>query len=318
MIQAAALPQISSELGGLGREATGLVAATTAAILWAFSTFLYSRAGARMTAPWLNFTKGAIATIALIITLAALGKPLLGPIRAQPIESIVLLALSGFIGIAVGDTGYFACMRAIGARNAALLYLLAVPAASAGGLLFLEERLPALAWLGIVVTFAGVMWVVSERQNGASGAPPRRLLPGVMLGMLAAVCQAAGLLMTRSVVRSGEYDDLWTTTWRLAVATVALTVFLPMFRMRPEMAPAEGRFWRYFLVAMFLGTYCGMWLQQVALSRADTGYVQTLLSTVPIWMLPIALVMGERVSWRAAVGSLIGFGGVILLIFSSR
>ena len=311
MTQAAALPQISSEVAGLS-------AATSAAVLWAISTFLYSRAGARMTAPWLNFTKGAIASIALIITIAALGKPLLGPLRWQPLESIILLGLSGLVGIAIGDTGYFASMRAIGARNAALLYLLAVPAASAGGLLFLGERLPPLAWLGIAVTFAGVMWVVSERQNGAGEQRPRRLAAGVALGMLAAVCQAAGALMTRSVVRDGNWDDLWTATWRMAVATLALGLFLPMFQMRPATVGQDPRFWRYILPAMFLGTYCGMWLQQAAFSRADTGYVQTLLSTVPIWMLPIALLMGERVSWRAAVGSLVGFSGVILLVFSSR
>lgn len=273
-----------------------------------------------MTAPWLNFIKGVIATSAFVVTIALLGKPLIAPFLSQPAWPILILGISGVIGIALGDTAYFACIREMGPRQAALLSLLAVPAASAGGLIFLGERLPLLAWLGIVVTLAGIAWVVSERpaRSGSVGAHRGSLgiLPGLLLGVAAALCQAIGALMNRSVVRAGEFDDLWTATWRLTAATAALTLLLPLFSRRPALAASEGRFWRYLIPAVFMGTYGGIWLQQAAFARADTGYVQTLLSTTPIWILPLAMLTGERVSLRAVLGSLIGLGGVVLLVFS--
>jgi drug/metabolite transporter (DMT)-like permease len=280
---------------------------------------LYARAGTRITAPWLNFIKGLISSAAFVLTLVVLGKPLLGPFCSQPVWPLFLLGVSGLIGIAVGDTAYFACIRQIGARQAALLSLLAVPAASAGGLLFLGERLPSLAWLGIAVTLAGIMWVVSERSENLTGIGARyRRMPGLVLGLVASICQAAGALLNRSVVRHGEFDDLWVAAWRLAAATVSLSLVLPFFARRPAILSDDQRFWRYILPATLLGTYGGVWLQQAAFARADAGYVQTLLSTVPIWILPLAMIAGDRISWRAVLGSLIGLAGVVLLILSTR
>ena len=57
---------------------------------------------------------------------------------------------------------------------------------------------------------------------------------------------------------------------------------------------------------------------EIALSRADTANVQTLFSTTAIWIRPMALLAGERVTWRAALGSAVGLGGVALLIYSTR
>lgn len=297
----------------------GLTAAGSAAVLWAVSTVLYSRAGARVSALWLNFIKGAIACVLFVLTLALLGEPLLTPILETPAWSVALLAISGFIGIAVGDTAYFACIRTLGPRDASLVSLLAIPAASAGGLLFLRERLPPLGWIGIAVTVAGIAWVVSERRSALSDFAPRRVVPGLFLGLTAALCQASGALMNRAVIRTGEFDDLWTATWRSVVATASLALFLPFVPRRlADAAGGKGRFWVYLLPATLMGTYGGIWLQQIAFARADTGYVQTLLSTTPIWILPITMLAGERVSPRAAAGSFIGLAGVALLILSSR
>ena len=308
------LPDASSSA-----ELAGLAAATTTAVLWAASSMLYGRAGARLTAAWLNFVKGVIATILLGLTLLLLGKPLIGPIVHGPTWPIVVLAVSGIIGISFGDTAYFGSIRRVGARQAALLSLLSVPAASAGGLLFLNERLPILGVAGIAITVAGIAWVVLERPaKAAEPVPGHALLPGVLMGLGAAMCQAVGAVMNRSVIRTGEFDDLWTATWRLCAAALALTLFLPFFPRRPAGADGSGRLWIYILPAILMGSYAGIWLQQIALSRADTGYVQTLFSTTPIWILPMAMLAGERVTWRAALGSAVGLLGVVLLIYSTR
>lgn len=313
------LPDASS-----ATELAGLAAATTTAVLWAGSSMLYSRAGQRLTAAWLNFIKGVIATVLLGLTLVILGKPLVGPIMDGPAWPIVLLAISGIIGISFGDTAYFGSIRRVGAREAALLSLLSVPAASAGGLLFLDEHLPLLGVAGIAITVAGIAWVVAERPAMAAtegvGEPVRSsvVLPGVLLGLAAAVCQAVGAVMNRWVIRTGEFDDLWSATWRLCAAALALTLFLPFFPRRPVGSDGRGRLWIYLVPAIVMGSYAGIWLQQIALSRADTGYVQTLFSTTPIWILPMAMLAGERVTWRAALGSAVGLGGVALLIYSTR
>ena len=66
------------------------------------------------------------------------------------------------------------------------------------------------------------------------------------------------------------------------------------------------------ITALF-STYLGIWLQQTALKYTATGIAQALISTSPLFVLPIALWMGEKVSFRAFLGVLVAIGGVALL-----
>ncbi|WP_256995571.1 EamA family transporter [Halomicronema hongdechloris] len=68
------------------------------------------------------------------------------------------------------------------------------------------------------------------------------------------------------------------------------------------------------MVAAFIGTYLALWLQQMALKYAATGIAQALLGTSPLFILPIVVLLGERVSLRAILGVLVALGGVWLLV----
>ena len=67
------------------------------------------------------------------------------------------------------------------------------------------------------------------------------------------------------------------------------------------------------MVAVFIGTYLGIWLQQVSLKYSAAGIAQTLFMTSPLFVLPLAAIQGERISWRAICGAIIAVGGIVLL-----
>lgn len=69
-------------------------------------------------------------------------------------------------------------------------------------------------------------------------------------------------------------------------------------------------------IAAFFGTYLGIWLQQIALKYAQTGIAQALLATSPLFVLPMAATLGERISYRAILGALISLAGVWVLLAS--
>jgi drug/metabolite transporter (DMT)-like permease len=68
------------------------------------------------------------------------------------------------------------------------------------------------------------------------------------------------------------------------------------------------------VLAAFLGTYLGIWLQQVSFKYTAAGIAQALLATSPLFVLPIAIGLGDRVTWRAVLGVLMAIGGIWLLI----
>ncbi|NER28068.1 MAG: EamA family transporter [Symploca sp. SIO1C4] len=66
--------------------------------------------------------------------------------------------------------------------------------------------------------------------------------------------------------------------------------------------------------AAFFGTYLAIWLQQTALKFTAAGIAQTLMTTSPLFVLPIVAFMGEVVTTRAILGVLVAITGVALLV----
>jgi drug/metabolite transporter (DMT)-like permease len=62
-----------------------------------------------------------------------------------------------------------------------------------------------------------------------------------------------------------------------------------------------------------IGTYVSLWLQQLAISGAPAGITQTLLSTSPIFILPVAAIRGEKVTLRAVLGAFVSIFGIMLV-----
>ena len=307
-------------------EVGGLAAALAAAVLWAGATVLYARAGRLLRPITLNAVKGVFATLLFALTLWLTGVAFPDDLAAQPARTLALLAASGVIGIAVGDSFYFASVNVVGPRRVALLSLLATPLVVAASAVSLGETLRPAGWLGVALTIAGVAWVVAERPAARAdeqAKDARAYAVGVAFGLLAAVGQAAGAVMNRAaLVDAGDsLDPLTTALWRLGVATLALLPMVVAVRLfaspRPRPASeAHGTtaLWATVAVAALMGTYGGIWLQQAAFANAQAGPVQTLLSTTPVWVLPLAALGGERVTRRAVLGALVAVAGVAVLL----
>jgi drug/metabolite transporter (DMT)-like permease len=298
-------------VGILITDFRGELAALAAAFLWAVATLAFGRAGRDVPPLELNLVKGIIACALLLLTLLPFGGLL---VAIDPLLLVLLLA-SGAIGIGFGDTAYFESLRCLGARRALLLGILAPPLAGIIALIFLQERLHFGAWSGIAVTVAGVAWVVSER--GSEGTSDQvQLARGIGFGLVAALMQASGAVISHGVLTRTEISPLPSALVRLVGGVFTLLVWI-VLRRRPVgrwmRLGRSVRLWRTILFATVIGTYLGIWLQQTSLKYAEAGIAQTLLSTSPLFVLPVAAWLGERISPRAVLGALVALGGIALL-----
>lgn len=291
----------------------GELAALAAALLWAVATVMFGRLGKSLSPPVLNLAKGAIALGLLALTLVVLGQSTAGLDRS----AVVVLALSGVIGIGLGDTAYFAAINDLGPRRALLMETLAPPLAALLALVFLKETLSLWSWLGMAVTLAGVVWVIAERVPGAAGMGQAQSR-GVLFGVLAALGQAIGAVMSRAVLADTAVDPLWSTLLRLMGGAVMILGILrsqgPVAsQLRPLRSP---RLLAGVALAAVLGTYLAIYFQQTALKYAATGVAQALASTSPLFVLPLAAAMGDRVSPRAIAGAVVALVGIGILVNS--
>lgn len=123
-------------------------------------------------------------------------------------------------------------------------------------------------------------------------------------------------MLSRAALTRSPVDALQSTILRLAHAILLLALW-SLVRRQPVVSLSafvqSPRLALWMLTATLLGTVFAMWLQQVAIDLTAVGIVQTLLSTSPVFILPIVALQGEGVSLRAVVGALVAMVGIGLL-----
>ena len=293
----------------------GEIAALSTAVLWAGAAVVYTRFGQSLPPLVLNTVKGTIAIALLLLTI------LLRGIWQIHLESTTmwLLLLSGIAGIGIGDTAYFASLNLLGPRRTLLMETLAPLFAALIALVCLQEQLNTVAWCGIALALLGVAWAIAERIPETVAQPSRSSRRGICFALLAALGQATGAVLSRAALANSDVSPLWSALLRLLAGTLLLFPLLIVKQQLPQLLkPFQSKhFFLAISLTALISTYLGVWLQQTAFKFTAAGIAQTLLATSPIFVLPIAIWQGDRVSVRAGLGAAIALAGITLL-FSSR
>jgi drug/metabolite transporter (DMT)-like permease len=287
----------------------GEIAALGAAFVWALSSTIWQRVGQQIPAVVLNLLKGAIALVMLLATILILGKSL----PAVNPNILAMLLISGGLGIGIGDTAFFIVLKYLGARRTLLLETLSPPLTALFGLIFLQEKLSPIACTGILLTICGVAWVIAER-TAETTLPSKHLWQGLGISLLGQTAHAAGAVLSRAAFTQIDIDPLWTAALRLSGGMAVMLCFLNPTNLGTFPQLKAPKILGTIILAAFLGTYLGIFLQQASLKYAPAAIAQALSSTSPLFIMPLAVLAGEKVSLRAFVGVVCAIGGIALLL----
>jgi drug/metabolite transporter (DMT)-like permease len=294
----------------------GEVAALTAAVLWTFSSMLWGMV--KIPAFTLNACKNVVGCCLIVLHLACVWL-IFGSLEltSNPLDW-TWLALSGLVGIVAGDTLYFRCLQILGARRALLISCASPLIATVLGFQFLDQQISLIVLSGILLTVFGVATVVSDRRadSEAPGLLPGRFGVGIACGLIGAVCQAVGGMFS-TLGMKGECGALEATFIRLLVAGIA-TVLLLIIQTESRKALASTfQFEKLKIVipAAAIGTWLGIWLSQISYKYADLAVAQTLMSTCPLFAIPLVWVcFGHKATRIAIAGTIVAIVGVWLTV----
>jgi len=290
--------------------------ALAAALLWTFSSMLWGQV--KIPAFTLNACKNVIGTVFILLHLAFLWCFFGGvEITTNPVDW-GWLSLSGLIGIVIGDTLYFRCLQILGPRRALLMSCASPLFATILGFQFLGEHIGLVVLSGILITVFGVATVVSDRRADveAPGLLPGKFGVGVALGLISALCQAVGGLFSAKGMQ-GDCGALEAAMIRLLVAGLA-TVLLLMFQTQTRKTLAETFHPKYLKIvvpATAIGTWIGIWLSQIAYKHADLAVAQTLMSTCPLFAIPIVwITFGHKATRLGIIGTIVALVGIWMTV----
>jgi drug/metabolite transporter (DMT)-like permease len=291
----------------------GEIAGIATSLFYALNSVFITRAGQQVGATVSNRTRVVFALLYLmIINLVFFGQIL--PFNADP-QRWTWLSLSGFIGLALGDAFLFQSYLTIGPRLGNLLLSLYPIFGALEAWIFLGESLRAGQILGILVTLAGIAWVVFERSNGGEKMP-RHVAVGVLYGVLSAIFQATGFVFSKQGMY-GTFSPFQGNAIRMLAAMFGLLIIATLQRQvgRTVTTLRENpSALRMLMLAGFIGPVLGVSLSLYAVQNAEVGVASTLTSLAPIFMLPIShFVFKERLNWQAIAGTLLAMTGVAIL-----
>ena len=292
---------------------TGEAAALIAAALWAFSSLLYMKIN--VSAWGLNFSKIVIATVLIFLQLLFVSQYYGVPLFRATADSWSWLALSGLIGLVIGDTCYFRSLQILGAGRCLVIQTSAPVFTAILSWVFLGETLVWHSCLGILLTVAGIAIVVADKAaTDEPGLFPGSLMAGVNFGIGAAVCQAIGAVLSRHALK--ECQPLEATFVRLSMAAIcasAIVVWKGQLVTTVKQV-ARPEILKRFVPAILCGTWIGLWFSQIAFSRTNAAAAQTLLSTSPLFVIPMVWIwFGTRATREVLIGSVIAVAGIFLI-----
>jgi drug/metabolite transporter (DMT)-like permease len=283
----------------------GILAALGSAGSWAVGSILFKRLGESISSPAMTLAKELVGVGLLAAALVAVG--------VQPLDnrSLALLVVSGLIGIALGDTLFFAALQDLGPVALIVLLTLGQVLTVVLAVVFLGDRPSVVAWGGIGLVISGVGLVLWTKMSGEQRASSLR---GTALGLAAVLCMSVSMIIAKQGLES--VSALQATFIRMLSGTAGMFLFgLVTRQLGSWMVPfRDVNLAVTFLAAVCVVTFGGFWLSLVAIKYVDVSVANTLGSIEPVFVLPLAAIcLKEKVTWSALAGTLLTVGGVVLL-----
>ncbi len=289
----------------------GELFALLTSVCWSISSFAFNSAVNRVSSVQINTDRMILALVMLFVTISAAG------IKIELTSSqLFFLFLSGAVGLVFGDSFLFKAYKHIGARISMLLMALAPVMSAVLAYYFLNEVLTVWGIVGMIITLSGIALVILEK-NEIPESKYKISKAGILYALMGALGQAVGLILAKVAFNEGSINGFLATFIRLSSAVLIL---LPLaaaarkYKNPVKIFRNDVRALGAILIGTTLGPYLGITFSLLAVANAKVGIASTLMSLMPILMLPIAkYVFKEHINWRAVTGAVMAVAGVAIL-----
>lgn len=291
----------------------GELFALSSAICWATAIILFKHSGETLSASALNLFKNILATFLLVPTALFVEGIQLPQLDAY---QWTIVAISGFIGIALSDTWYFLALRKVGAGNTAIVSSLYSPFVIVLSVLFLNETLHWTQFIGFLMVLIGIILVTWQRNRKNVDTPV--LWQGLALAAGAVFLNAVGVVMVKRILEGDGF--FWVISLRLIGGILGsiglLLISQKLVKVIHEIK--QPRDWRILIIASVLGTYISMILWLSGYKYTDAIIASVLNETSVLFIVLFAWIfLKEEVSRRRLTGVVLAFLGVLVFVYNS-
>lgn len=292
----------------------GIIAALGSAASWAVGSVVFKKLGEKAQSIAMTTVKALLSAAILLVFILVME---IDPFVSK--HSLMVLAASGIIGIALGDSFFFASLKRLSPIVLSII-LFAGPDIFYGvlGFLILGEMPPLQIWAGIILILSGLGCLLFPLEVQNSDGQKTRFA-GILFALASLFCMAVSMVIVKPVLH----------TMPTLTATMYRMLFGGLFLLGCGVASNKIKTWEKpflnkdynfkFLYSVLIVTFGGFWLSLVAIKNCDVVVASTLMSLEPLLILLYMIIFCKhKAKFREYLGILLAIAGLALLVIYSR
>jgi len=293
----------------------GSVFALSSAFFWACGVILFAKSGDNFSPISLNIYKSIVALVLVTLTMLILHIPFFPEF---PLNSWLLLALSGFVGITLADIFFFTALNKLGAGLVAIVECLYLPSVLFFSFILLDEKLGTGGIIGSLLVLSAVfVGSVTKKEMAKKNKISRNTILGIISGILAMVFLALGIVIIKEVLE--QSNVFWATYVRVTAGCISLFV-IALCHPRRRQYFRELKFSRAWITAL-PASVCGnfvaliLWVAGMKYTTASQAAILNQMSSIFIFILA-AVFLKEKITTNKILAICLAVTGACLTIFT--
>jgi DME family drug/metabolite transporter len=292
----------------------GELAALGAAISWTFSAILYRKALQQTKPISANIIRLSCTSAILLVFLIAIGK--LGVLTNLSVNVAVLAAVSGAVGLGLGDTLYMLSLKLVGVARTVPITCTYPLFGLLWTIVFSGETITLGVGLGTVAIVAGVWFLSYEKEEGSATVKSQILVKGVAAALATALLWSVSIsMMDLAVEETPSLDQaLIVNVVRASAIGLLLLVFSPIIDRGHGFLKVSRKTVATLIAGGLVALGLGWFFLTFSFTETMASRAIPISSTTPLFSAFAGVVLlHEKISVRSLVGSVVVVAGVFLI-----
>jgi len=295
----------------------GELAALGAAISWTVSALLYGRVLQETRPISANIIRLTLTGSILLLFLVVIGK--LSILTDLSSEIVVISALSGIIGLGLGDTLYLMSLSRIGIARAVPITCVYPLFSLVWAVVFISEPITWAVVVGAIVIVGGIWFLGRDTHASTVDIKRKPLVIGMILALLTAIVWSISITMMDVVVK--ETPDLnhalAINTMRVIAIAAVMFMASPLIDRKLGFLKVPKKTVMTLVVGGIIALGLGWFLLTYSFVMISQSRAVPISSTTPLFStLAGIFLLREKITGRTALGSIMIVAGIFLVFLA--
>lgn len=288
----------------------GDIYAILTAFCWSSAVILFDVSSRKLSSLQMNVIKNFIGVAGFIGTIIILNIP----IPKLVTSDLIILIVSGFLGVAIADLFFLSSLTRLGSGLAAIVSTIYSPAIFLFSFLMFNETISIQAYFGAILVIGGIFistFKVPTKKD------KNTMIMGVLFGLIAQVLTAYSVLLVKPIMENNSIIVI--ALIRFSIGLILTAGFLIFKTNISELISTlkNGLTNVTIVSGSILGTFLSVifWLAGFKYTLAGRAAIYNQLSTVLIMILAV-IFLKESMSYKKWIGILLSVSGALLVSYT--